>query len=225
MSGAAKDVCEAYLASQFEAVQGKSQMPPRQQPAPAVIRSSEHRIDQRLRYLNQSSSRNDVEVFSFRPSDNGFGKGGAEILEVSLLDETGQPLAWIVGGEEVTLLVRAAVNQTLSSPIIGFFIKDRLGQYLFGDNTYLSYAAQPVAAEAGEALEARFRFRLPVLPVGDYSVCVALADGTQGCHVQHRWIHDALLLKSQASSVVTGMIGIPMQEITLENLSMRKMAE
>ena len=32
----------------------------------------------------------------------------------------------------------------LYSPIIGFFIKDRLGQTLFGDNTFLTYVDKPL---------------------------------------------------------------------------------
>lgn len=57
---------------------------------------------------------------------------------------------------------------------------------------------------------------MPVLPVGDYSVTVAVADGSQSDHVIHQWLHDAVLLKSHSTSVSTGLIGIPMHEIVLE---------
>jgi lipopolysaccharide transport system ATP-binding protein len=56
---------------------------------------------------------------------------------------------------------------------------------------------------------------MPVLPSGDYSVTVALAEGTQEDHVQHHWVHDALIVKSVSLSVCTGLIGIPMQNISL----------
>ncbi len=144
---------------------------------------------------------------------------------MQLLDERRQPLAWMVGGEEVTLVIRAQAREHLRRPIIGFYFKDRLGQFLFGDNTFLPYRDRPVAAAAGEIVEARFRFRLPVLPAGDYSVCVALADGTQQEHVQHQWIHDALMLKSHTSSVITGLVGLPMEQINLEVVSSSRQAE
>jgi lipopolysaccharide transport system ATP-binding protein len=54
-----------------------------------------------------------------------------------------------------------------------------------------------------------------ILPVGDYSITVALAEGTQSDPVQHHWVHDALLLKSHSSSVSTGLVGVPMSNIRL----------
>ena len=65
---------------------------------------------------------------------------------------------------------------------------------------------------------ARFDFRMPVLPSGDYSIAVALADGSQESHVQHHWVHDALIVRVHASSVCFGLFGIPMKKITLEAL-------
>jgi len=109
----------------------------------------------------------------------------------------------------------------LDSPIIGFLVKDRLGQHLFGDNTYLSYSADPRPAVAGEDLIARFTFRMPVLPVGDYAVDIAAASGVQQDHVTHCWYNDMLVFKSHASSVRQGygLVGIPMLEIELTAVS------
>jgi lipopolysaccharide transport system ATP-binding protein len=56
---------------------------------------------------------------------------------------------------------------------------------------------------------------MPLLPKGDYSVCVAVADGSQQDHVQHHWIHDVLLFRSESSSVCTGLVGVPMHSISL----------
>ena len=103
-------------------------------------------------------------------------------------------------------------------PIIGFFVKDRLGQTLFGDNSYLTYMSSPVSVKAREQFEALFRFRMPILPTGDYSLCVAVAEGTQMEHVQHHWIRDAILFKSHSSSVCTGLVGITMQKVHLWKL-------
>ncbi|MBS1220287.1 MAG: Teichoic acid export ATP-binding protein TagH [Proteobacteria bacterium] len=123
----------------------------------------------------------------------------------------------MVGGEWVALVVDALVLKDIDNPIIGFFIKDRLGQNLFGDNTYLSYAAEPRSAVAGQHLIARFTFRMPVLPVGDYVVDVAVASGTQQEHLHHCWCSDVLIFKSHASSVRQGygLVGIPMLRIEL----------
>jgi lipopolysaccharide transport system ATP-binding protein len=127
----------------------------------------------------------------------------------------GKPLNWVVGGEIVTLKIYAQAHQELVNPIVGFSIKDHRGQALFGDNTYLSYADASMSCDAGSDLEAEFTFAMPILPAGDYSVGAAIATGTQEMHVQHHWLHDALIFKSEASSVATGLMGIPMQDIKL----------
>jgi len=97
-------------------------------------------------------------------------------------------------------------------------VKDRLGQPLFGDSSYLAYMSCPVNVKAGERFEALFKFGMPILPMGDYSICVAVAEGTQMEHLQHHWIHDAILFKSHSSSVCTGLVGIPMQHVGLRKL-------
>jgi lipopolysaccharide transport system ATP-binding protein len=97
-------------------------------------------------------------------------------------------------------------------------VKDKTGQALFGDNTWLRPEAARVAALPGQWLQARFVFQLPRLPAGDYSTVVALADGTQDDCVHQHWLHDALPLHSTSTSVASGLVGIPMRRIELEAL-------
>jgi lipopolysaccharide transport system ATP-binding protein len=103
----------------------------------------------------------------------------------------------------------------LRRPILGFMIKDRLGQALFADNTYISYQRQPVLVPAGATFAARFTFRMPVMPTGDYVIGASVADGTQEENVQLQWLHEALHFKSHSSSIHTGLVGVPMQEISM----------
>jgi lipopolysaccharide transport system ATP-binding protein len=215
--GAAKDVCETYLAAFQESRHGgaSKEVAPAQNP-PAVKRTRGPVVDQRLQYLNASRQRNDIEVFRFDPQAAAYGAGGATIQDVYLLDAQGRVLSWIVGGETVILVIEAVAHKDIARPILGFYIKDRLGQYLFGDNTYLSYREMPVFVQQGETIEARFAFQMPLLPLGRYSVCAAIAEGTQEEHIQHHWIHDALVFESRAAPFhVAGLVGIPMLEIRL----------
>jgi lipopolysaccharide transport system ATP-binding protein len=57
---------------------------------------------------------------------------------------------------------------------------------------------------------------MPVLPSGDYSVDVALANGTQENHTQQHWIHDALTFRASESTMRCGLVGIPMHAIQIE---------
>lgn len=173
-------------------------------------------VDVRAQLLDRSVLRNDIHVFDFDPDAPGFSSGKARITQVSLCNLQGQPLAFIVGGEVVALQIRAQAYESLESPIVGFYIKDRLGQNLFGDNTWLSYCDAPPTVPAGHELFARFVFTMPRLHVGEYSMTVALAQGSQEVFVQHHWIHDALQFASHTSSVAGGLLGLPMQEIALD---------
>lgn len=208
--GSAKEVSEAYLADLFGSQNVQHQ-------EVAAIQAVESWRDPRQDFINHSNLRNDLEVFHFDPSQAGFGQGAARIADVHLSDLEGNGLHWVVGGEMVRLVVQIQVAQDLDQPIVGFYVKDRLGQTLFGDNSYLSYHHNPVATPAGELLTATFEFAMPILPQGDYSIAVAVANGTQHDHVQHHWIHDALLFKSHSSATATGLVGVPMKAITIRS--------
>jgi lipopolysaccharide transport system ATP-binding protein len=181
-----------------------------------LVDKAEYR-DMRAALINNSNLRNDIEIFQFKPDQTAFGTGNAKITGVQLLGKDGLPLSWVVGGEDVSLLIRCFAFKIIRSPIVGFQFKDRLGQVVFSDNTYLSYQHAPLVVGAGTELLAQFDFRLPILPSGDYSVSPAVAEGTQDEHVQHHWLHDGMMLRVHATSVCFGLIGVPMKKICLES--------
>jgi len=215
--GLPKEVCELYLEAFYEAEQGKSsttKLRAIKNPDDDALPLKDHRME----LINASNLRNDLQIFKFDPDAASFGKGGAQICDARILDENEHTLAWIVGGEKVILRIIVEVYQDLDSPIIGFFVKDRLGQALFGDNTFLSYKENTVHCKKGDVLKTDFIFYMPLLPSGAYSITIAIANGTQETHEQHQWIHDAIVFQSESSSVASGLIGIPMLEIKLQTL-------
>lgn len=210
--GNTKEVSELYLQAFYEAQQGVSSTTKLK----AIKQDTSRPLkDQRLEFINASTLRNDLEVFTFNPDADAFGLGGAEITHVEFLNTDYEPLNWVVGGETVCLQITVESHQDLLSPIIGFYIKDKLGQELFGDNTYLTYHDNPLPCFTGQTIHAQFIFEMPRLAKGDYSVTVAIANGTQQDHIQHHWIHDAVQFKSESNSV-SGLIGIPMYSIKLD---------
>ena len=214
--GSPKEVCELYLEAFYEAQQGKSSSTRLKE-----FKKQDDSLplkDQRLDFINSSNLRNDLQVFKFDPDAVSFGKGGAQIHDVQLLDENEHSLAWIVGGEKVTIRVTIQAYEYLNSPIVGFSVKDHRGQILFGDNTFISYREKIFNCKDESTFRAEFTFYMPLLPAGEYSIMTAIANGTQEIHEQHHWIHDAVSFKSESSSVSSGLIGIPMHEIKLQNL-------
>ena len=175
--------------------------------------------DHREEILRESNLKNEVKVFDFDPNAPWFGYRGGSISNVYFLTESGGSVVAFTGGEVVELHVEAEASQEILQPIIGFYVKDRLGQQLFGDNTFLTYSERPVVVGAAEKLSAIFRFQMPFFPSGDYSVTVALAEGTQDNHVQHHWIDEALIFKVHSSHVARGLIGVPMLDIVLSQES------
>ncbi|WP_367715655.1 ABC transporter ATP-binding protein [Nitratireductor sp. GISD-1A_MAKvit] len=210
--GDAKSVSEAYLASLFETVATSHRSEANR---PNVPKADEW-VDRRQAFINCTNLRNDIEVFRFEAANADFGSRGASIVDVYLADDDGRRMSYIVGGEICNLHVDIVAHQDLARPIVGFFVKDRLGQQLFGDNSYLTYLDSPRSVLAGGTLSAVFRFPMPLLPVGDYSIAVAVADGTQEDHVQHHWIHDAVIFRSHCSAAAAGLVGIPMLDVKLD---------
>jgi lipopolysaccharide transport system ATP-binding protein len=211
--GDPKSVCQAYLENSFEAQQGLSTVVTAT--APSTRLDGEPSIDAKRAPIQTGTPLDYLNLSAFDPLAAGFGKGGASIVHVGIYDEHGAARAWVTGGDPVCIKIDALCHTDLASPIIGFMVKDRLGQPLFGDNTYLTYADSPCAAGANATLEAQFEFDMPTLPVGEYSILVSIAEGSQAEHVHHHWIHDALTFRSETSSVTTGLIGIPMRRITI----------
>lgn len=213
--GQPKDVAAAYLKDLYESAQGADVIV--ENAAVNLPEAGEPvRRDMREDFINQSNYRNDIELFEFSPDADQFGKRGALIERVQLLDIKRQPLAWVVGGEPIILTIECSAKRALSGPIVGFQVKDRLGQVVFADNTFLAFAQQPRVFEAGESFKAEFQFVMPILPTGDYVIGTALAEGTQEDHIQHHWLHDALAFRVHASRICFGLFGIPMGNITLE---------
>ncbi len=213
LTGTPKQVSEHYLAALYESQQGSSAQ---------VEPTAEHESglddeprDIRLDFINSTYLRNDIELFQFRQDASSFGQGGAIITSVRLTDRAGKPLSWVVGGEDVCLVVRCLSKIYLLGPIVGFFVKDYLGQNLFGDNTYITYRSTPLVIPPGKVFETKFSFKMPILPVGDYSIDAAIAQGDQSDHIQHHWVYDAMIFKSHSSSACTGLIGIPMKSIEI----------
>ncbi|NEI70815.1 ATP-binding cassette domain-containing protein [Rhizobium lusitanum] len=218
MDGQPKDVCNRYLEayySQDDATPTMNSTVSEGMESTREDAQMEAIIDGRLAFLNASNLRNDLQVFTFNPDSDSFGKKHAEIVNVTLRNRAGNPLSWVIGGEYVVVQVEAKIYEDLASPIIGFMFKDRLGQTLFGENTYLTTIDHRVSCPAGGKLVAEFAFRMPILPAGDYALGVAIADGNQNVHVQHHWIYDAMVIRSETSMVATGLVGVPMSNVSL----------
>ncbi|BCQ24039.1 ABC transporter ATP-binding protein [Caballeronia sp. NK8] len=211
--GEAKEVCNRYLEAYYEEHQGKSRSSATAEKT-EVLAATERR-DRRDQYRTQVNGA--VRNFVFDPEHSHSGSGAATIERVEMLKGDGSTLLWIAGQENVVLKVTARVFETLEEPVLGFTIKDKLGRPLFGDTTFWVARDSGGGVTTGDRIVAEFAFAMPILLPGDYAVDVAIADAARprDAQVLH-WQHDVYLFKSDAATSSTGLIGMPMHEISLE---------
>ncbi|NLY28854.1 MAG: ABC transporter ATP-binding protein [Alcaligenaceae bacterium] len=218
--GPARDICKDYNAEIYRQDR-KDTREARATEAPKVVKriqaidtTAEIVTDPRWEILKDSPLRNAMTVQNFSDADS-FGTGQMRIEDIWLEQADGTATSSITGGEIVELVVVYSSQIDADSVIVGFQFKDKRGQILFGDNTCITTLGKPVAIRQGETQEGRFRFQMPLLPAGEYSLTASVAEGTQHDHVQHHWLHDALIIQSLCASVSTGIVGIPMIDIRI----------
>lgn len=116
------------------------------------------------------------------------GTGEARITEVGLYNQQGQPIEYVRVDEEVELRASVTIHQPLPSLVFGFMIKDRLGQVVFGTNTW--HSEQVVNnAKAGEVID--YHISIPA-NIGPGSYSVSLSVHANDSHVSanyHWWDH------------------------------------
>jgi lipopolysaccharide transport system ATP-binding protein len=209
-TGPAAQVCEQYVASLFD-----NAVPP---PPPAAAPARPPAQDIEILF---DASLNDAApglttVSAFDPGASGFGCGGAAIIDAGLVDPaTGVRLVQVREGQTVDLRILVSAAERVERPIVGFYVKDRLGQLLLGDNTFWEDAPQ-VPLDPGERLAARFRFRWPALARGTYALTVAIADGTMAQHIQRHWMHDAVVFEVLSTSARLALVGVEMSLVAID---------
>jgi lipopolysaccharide transport system ATP-binding protein len=152
------------------------------------------------------------EFFGNLKNSESWGVGSSEIIDIRISNMQGD--THFIGGEEIVLEVRAVAKQNYRKPIIGFILKDRLGQALFGDNTHFEKNIIKEIA-CGQVLKASFRFELPLLPNGEFSITAASGEGAPHDYIAHHWVHDAAIISVSSTKKRYGLMGIPFQEISL----------
>jgi lipopolysaccharide transport system ATP-binding protein len=119
------------------------------------------------------------------------GTGEATVSDIALLDETGQRVEVIDVGSEVTLEVKVAARAHIPRMVLGYMIKDRLGQTMYGTNTHLK--ALPLE-NIGAGDEVTYRFRFPMnLGPGTYSVATAIVSTETHLVNNYEWRDLALV--------------------------------
>ena len=113
------------------------------------------------------------------------GTGEVTISEVHLLDEQGNVTEFASVGHRISLQVNVEVKADIPELVVGYMIKDRLGQPIFGTNTH--HLKQTLTSlKKGEKRSFLFSFDAR-LGVGSYSVAVALHTSSTHLGKNYEW--------------------------------------
>ena len=119
------------------------------------------------------------------------GTGEASVVDIALLDEHGARVDVVDVGAPVTLRVTVRAHAPIPRMVLGYMIKDRLGQPMYGTNTHLKEL--PLAdVAAGEDVVYRFAFPMNLGP-GSYSVATAIVSTETHLVNNYEWRDLALL--------------------------------
>ncbi|WP_262215083.1 ABC transporter ATP-binding protein [Serratia ficaria] len=119
------------------------------------------------------------------------GTGEAEVFEISLLDENKKPIEIVNVGQSVTLHIEVKVKEDIPRLVLGYGIKDRLGQVLYGTNTDLKKCVVD-NVKSGTTLVYDFSFFANLGP-GSYSIQTALVSTDTHLVNNYEWRDLALL--------------------------------
>ena len=114
------------------------------------------------------------------------GSGEASIGSVTLHNAAGERIEFASVGEPVSLRIETQINSAIPELVVGYLIKDRLGQPVFGTNTHhLGCSLHDL--QAGETPGYSFNF-IANLGVGSYSVAVALHTTDSHLARNYEWV-------------------------------------
>jgi len=130
----------------------------------------------------------------------------SEIVDVALMDSSGEPLEAVASGEQVRVRVRTLFHESKSGPMVGILIRNRIGMEVYGTNTRVEQIELGDFA-AGDELELEFRFECWLAPQ-QYTLTVATqnADGSS-----HDWLDDVLAFEVVDSRALAGVVNLRAQ--------------
>lgn len=148
------------------------------------------------------------------------GTGEVRIEEINLYNEKDEKIEYVTVGEPVVLRVKVKVYHDIPHLVLGYLIKDRLGQQVFGTNTH-HYNEVIEGAIKGDLIEYSFSFPMN-LGAGSYSIAVAAHEQDTHISANYEWRDQALIFKvvNTTKEVFTGIAWLP-PKIAIKNAKTR----
>jgi len=137
------------------------------------------------------------------------GTGEVEIESAVILNSKGEPVENINVGEQITLKITARSFANLSELVLGYIIKDRLGQPIFGTNTH--HLGTPVQ-QISDNERITHLFTFPAnMGEGTYSITIALHSSDTHIAANYVWKDRVLFftIVNMNRKIFTGVAWLP----------------
>ncbi len=156
-------------------------------------------------------SEDDAEIAGFSIINDKFRQFGnlkAVIKGVRIISGQGKNNL-IYTGEPCEISMIIDSYSDIANPLIGYIVKDPLGREIFGDNTaLLKYNLSGM--RKGERYLISFKIdSYPSINEQDYSLSVAVADGSSDEHEQCHYVYDAVIFRSIPERTPVGIFSVP----------------
>lgn len=158
--------------------------------------------DDNVKEKETKKEKNDDEVkFEPIPTDTDImGDGKATFLGYLIQDEHGNKLTSLKAKNICEICFKIKANEDIEDAIIGFTMKTKLGDIVFQTNSFI--LQENFMLRENEEIIAKFKFEVPPLVDGYYTISPAIASGTQAYHIQHAWIFDAVVVEVVNNKII-----------------------
>ncbi len=149
------------------------------------------------------------------------GRGDVSVAEINLLNEEKKPVYAVETGSSVTLEIKAQIHKTVPEMVMGFLIRDRFGQIVYGINSYrLGKSMEHLSA--GDQVTGRFSFEMN-LGKGNYTISTGVSRQESHLSENYEW-RDAGLVFSVYNTKKPDFVGTASLDavLTVEHLPSRQ---
>ncbi|MCD9557546.1 ABC transporter ATP-binding protein [Photobacterium carnosum] len=211
--GTAKEISEAYLKYSLQEVYGND----------VSLDSLDKEVSDKSEKVEVSTTKElaldykSINKFSDNTfNSDGWKTGGAEIKAIKISDSNNDTNPVFKGNDFVSIEIEAELMKDMEKPILGFILKDRLGQDIFGENTLGFKLIKNKKYLSGTKIKGKFEFIMPYLPNGQYVMMASVAEGTLSDNIQHHYLHDAAVINVSNSEVRWGLVGVKFLDVVIK---------
>jgi lipopolysaccharide transport system ATP-binding protein len=113
------------------------------------------------------------------------GTGEATVGSIALFNDKDEPVEFVNVGDAVSLKIQVKIHEDLPVLVLGYMIKDRLGQTMYGTNTWHTEQISKDLVQ-GDTVTYHIRFPMNLGP-GTYSVSTALVSTETHLANNYEW--------------------------------------